>query len=169
MEVLNFYPVGISRCIKGEKISCCSFSHGKNMRSLISLIIQPSICRNLLGTKYLYDLSPCGILTRFCNGASKLLGWPKPWYNCISSISSGIPLKSYDLVTSAALVKSCRNGQKGEKGSVPCYYLIQALPWGRALCRHSFHGLSASVKKVSRHFLCLFLFYFLHFTKWSYK
>lgn len=75
VEVLNFSPVGISRCMKGEKFSCCSFTCGENMKSLISLITRPSICRKLLGTNYLCGLSAGGILTRFCNRTWKLLGY----------------------------------------------------------------------------------------------
>lgn len=70
VEFLCLSPMRMSRCLKREKFSRCSVSHGENMKSLISLISQPFICRKLIGTKYLCFLSPTGILTRI---------WSIPW------------------------------------------------------------------------------------------
>lgn len=109
VEFLCLSPVRMSRCLKSEKFSCCSISYGENMKSLISLISQPFICRKLIGTKYFCVLPPTGILTKIWTIPWNILKFTGPYKHMVSlhkQFFSRICLESCNLAPFTTLIKN---------------------------------------------------------------
>lgn len=177
VEVLNFSPVGISKCRKGEKFSSCSFSHGENMRSLISLIAQASIYSKPRGTRYLCGQSPGGVLTKRCSRTWK-------FFDCTNThdipVSTDCLRNPPEILQPSSFVSVCKEKKDGtEKGksliivefSVCWQRLGQAqLPWAfRGMVEVSWLCLCDFYRLQKTSSTSLFSFYFPPSSKWSHK